>query len=141
MRYIKTISYHTLAATHMQSKEVYGREAHGEAGEGEAAVATTGGISDFTSSQQQQLVGAAPCADGLDWGCDGEGFSHVNSFLNNTSNKLWGKESSQDLFHEDNDTQAGVIPAPVSTAGSARYLALPERILSHPKNLDDEGSV
>lgn len=126
-------SYQTLVSAHTQSKEVYGCEAYGQTGDEGAA--TTGGVSYFTSSQQQQkqqqLDGAAPCADGLDWGFDRDGFSHINTFTNRTPNKIWVKESSLHLCHDDKDTRGGVALAPVSTAGSARYSAPLARILLH----------
>ncbi|CAM9539794.1 unnamed protein product [Ectocarpus sp. 12 AP-2014] len=77
----------------------------------------------YTSPRQYlQPDGAAPCADGLAWGFDGEGFDNGNFVTHTDKNpaKVGGKPPAMNLPQDDRDTGTDVGLVSVSTAGTIR---------------------
>lgn len=92
-----------------------------------------------TSSQQRpQLGGVAPCADGLAWGFDEEGFDyeHNTKLTNQTPNKLGERTPPVNLLAEGRDTGKSVMTSPLPNAGSDRYVAYFAVFACWKKHLD-----
>ncbi|CAM9140398.1 unnamed protein product [Ectocarpus fasciculatus] len=88
----------------------------------------------YTSPRQYlQSDGAAPCADGLAWGFDGEGFDNGNFVTHTDKNpaKVGGKLRTMNLSQDDRDTGTDAGLVSVSTAGTIRC----DAVSSSPSSL------
>ncbi|CAN0192197.1 unnamed protein product, partial [Ectocarpus sp. 8 AP-2014] len=108
--------------------------AKGDSGGGTTKVEGLG----YTSPRQYlQPDGAAPCADGLAWGFDGEGFDNGNFVTHADKNpaKVGGKPPAMNLPQDDRDTGTDVGLVSVSTAGTIRC----DAVSSSPSSLASLG--
>lgn len=104
----------------LDTKHHRGAYAKGDSGGSTTKVEALG----YTSPQQYlQPDGAAPCADGLAWGFDGEGFDNGNFVTHADKNpaKVGGKLPATNLPQDDRDTGTDVGLVSMSTAGTVRY--------------------
>lgn len=103
-----------------QQQQPYQFNTQSQRGGGEGSTGGAQRENRCTSSQQRQQLGeVAPCADGLAWGFDEEGFG--NEYTDHTPSKLGAGSSPVNVLREDRDTGKRVVPTPVPTAG--RYVA------------------